>query len=202
MDNLSLPTDDELLPVLREICTSTTDIGCAKLLDRRNLNLAHNRLENIGRPKTEKDRLAMAMAWPLWCLFDYCWAAAQIAGVEKEDIGRQLEAEYGVNTVPFLPSLPTPAEVEERKTKFKIESMEKLRHMLKNLGIRTLISVDAHGEPIWDEAKHGEFCVLVMMVDKGRGLEDFGPDERCLFPHGGVFPLGLFRSNILMNCSI
>ncbi|KXG46317.1 uncharacterized protein PGRI_051730 [Penicillium griseofulvum] len=256
MDDLSLPTDDDLLPILRQICASNPDLGRTKILNRlrnehqwrisetrlKNLlenhglqqieqepikpkesdlppisypqdalavqqkykdesircfkiysrgpydfgvspnsdmairvDIAHNRVKNAGRPKTEGDRITMATSWPMRCLFDYNWAAAEIAGVSKEDIGRQLEAEYGVNPVPFLPPAPTLAEIMDRKIKFKIASMEKLRQMLKHPEIRKLIPVDARGEPIWDEAKHGEFCVLVVKIDKGRGLEEFGP---------------------------
>ncbi|KAJ5365649.1 hypothetical protein N7517_008535 [Penicillium concentricum] len=213
MDNLSLPTDDELLPVLHEFRAKPIkpkgpdlplppitypqnalaaqqkykDEGarCFKIYSRGpydfkvspnadmaiKVDIAHDRLKNIGRPKTEKDLRATGTAWPMRCLFDYYWAAAQIAGVSQEDIGRQ----YGVNLVPSLPFPPTPGEVETRKTQFKIESMEKLRQMLKHPEIRKLIPVDARGKPIWDETKHGEFCVLVVKIDQECGLEEFSP---------------------------
>lgn len=174
MDDLPIPTDDELLPVLSKIHANNPDLGRAKILDRlRNehqwrvsetrlkkllekhsllrpgqeprkpketnlppiifprdalaaqqkykdestrcfkiysrspydfgvspngdmalkIEIAHNRLKETGRPKTQNDCVEMAKTWPMQCLFDYYWAAAQIAGVSMEDIGRQLEAE-------------------------------------------------------------------------------------------------------------
>jgi hypothetical protein len=34
MDDLSLPADDDLLPILRQICASNPDLGRTKILDR------------------------------------------------------------------------------------------------------------------------------------------------------------------------
>lgn len=55
-----------------------------------------------------------------------------------------------------------------------MKSMDLMREMRKNPRMRPFIPVDAHGEPIWDEAKNGEFCVIVVKIDKGRGLQEFG----------------------------
>lgn len=39
------------------------------------------------------------------------------------------------------------------------------------------IKVDALGEPIWDESINGEFVVIVVKVDNGDGLNEFGMVE-------------------------
>lgn len=39
---------------------------------------------------------------------------------------------------------------------------------------RKYIPVDEKGEPIWREEVNGEFVVIVMKIDKGRGLNEFG----------------------------
>ncbi|CAI7607398.1 unnamed protein product [Penicillium glandicola] len=137
------------------------------------MDVSHQRLKNVGRPKTPQDRLAMAIAWPMKCLFDYYWAAAQIAGVSKEDIGHQLEAEYGVNPVPFLPSRPNTAEIEARKSAHKTATLKMFRRILKLPEGQKYISVDVCGKPVWDEAKNGELCVLVGKIDKGSSLQEF-----------------------------
>lgn len=56
-----------------------------------------------------------------------------------------------------------------------METMKMQRQMLKHSEGRKYIPVDARGEPIWNEAKNGEFCVLLVKIDKGRGLQEFGP---------------------------
>lgn len=81
---------------------------------------------------------------------------------------------YGVNPVPYLPPPPKPAEVTARRAAYKGLMMELKREMLKPPEGRKYIPVDAHGEPVRDEAKDGEFVVLVVKIYKRRGLEEFG----------------------------
>ena len=122
-------------------------------------------------------------------MWDTYWAAAQKAGVCKEDIGRQLEAE-SVNwslhitttnftpladTVSFLPPPPSQAQIYARKAKFMEESLKLKREMLKMPGGRQYIPVDQNSEPVWDEEKNGEFALVVVKIDKERGLQEFGP---------------------------
>ncbi|KAK4539929.1 hypothetical protein LTR36_009971 [Oleoguttula mirabilis] len=82
---------------------------------------------------------------------------------------------YGVNPIPYLPPPPAPAELEARKAEFRASSMAMKREMLVKLSdARAYIPVDARGELVWSEAEHGEFAVLVVKIDKGRGLQEFG----------------------------
>jgi len=53
-------------------------------------------------------------------------------------------------------------------------SMKMMRKMLNFPGGRNYIPVDARGQNVWDEVKNGEFVVLVVKIDKGRGLQAFG----------------------------
>lgn len=73
-------------------------------------------------------------------------------GLTKEDIGRQIEAAYGVNPVPYLPPPPTKVEKVRRCTEFKKTSMEmnSSKKMLKSLpaDMARSIPVDARGEPV------------------------------------------------------
>ena len=138
------------------------------------IDICHSRLVEAGRLQLPRDAAIIGQLWPLHCLFNYYWAAAQKAGVSKEDVGRQLEAEYGVNPIPFLPPPPTQAEADARKASFKEKSLGVKRELLKNSEARPYIPVDARGEPVWDEEKNGEFVVIVVRTDKGRGLSEFG----------------------------
>lgn len=49
-----------------------------------------------------------------------------------------------------------------------------MREMLKYPETRSFIPVDARGEPVWDEAKNGEFYVIVVKIGKERGLQELG----------------------------
>ena len=110
-------------------------------------------------------------------MWDFYVAAAAAAGVAKADVGLQIEAEYGV---PWT-YLPVPAterkgpEVERQKAAYKERSLELKRQLLKrSKEARKVIPVDERGEPVWNEAKNGQFTVLVVKIDKEKGLEEFG----------------------------
>ncbi|KIK67560.1 hypothetical protein GYMLUDRAFT_257417 [Collybiopsis luxurians FD-317 M1] len=111
---------------------------------------------------------------PLQTIWEFYWAAAQKAGVAKEDIGRQIEEEYGVDPIPFLPPPPSKAEERARKAKFREGSLKLKREMLRNEKTRAHIRVDAHGEPIYSEEIGGQFALIVVKIDKGSGLTEFG----------------------------
>lgn len=135
--------------------------------------IAHERLAKFGRPSSEDGKRSLATSWALKVIYDYYVAAAEKAGVSRADVALQLEAEYGVNPIPYL-TPPTAEEVEQRKISFKRESLKMKREMLKNPEARKYIPVDENGEPIWDEKKHGEFALIVVKIDKDEGLEEFG----------------------------
>ncbi|KAI6085164.1 hypothetical protein F4821DRAFT_241296 [Hypoxylon rubiginosum] len=138
--------------------------------------VARERLTKLSRPESEVDKRCIAMIWPLQCIWDYYVAAAAKAGVAKEDVGRQLEAEYGV---PWT-YLPTPGpertgpEAEAMKAKFKEQSLFLKRKISKTEEGRKLIPVDKHGNVIWDEERNGQFAVIVVKIDKGDGYQEFG----------------------------
>jgi hypothetical protein len=108
-------------------------------------------------------------------MFRFYWAAAQKTGgaVIREDVGRQLEAEYGVNPLRYWKD-PSPAEVEARKAAHKKGALEVKRELLKTTEGRTNIKTNARGEPLWDDDVHGEFVVLVVKINKGDGLTEYG----------------------------
>lgn len=39
---------------------------------------------------------------------------------------------------------------------------------------RAYVPVDGNGEPAWDESINGEFALIVVKIDKGSGLTEFG----------------------------
>jgi len=55
--------------------------------------------------------------------------------------------------------------------------MDMKRAMLKQPEARKYIPVDARGEPVWDEKKNGQFVVLVVRINKGDGLTEYGQVE-------------------------
>ena len=140
------------------------------------LDLCHSRLIKKPRPKSANEKRSIANGSELRCIWDFYVAAAAIAGVPKADVGLQLEAEYGV---PWT-YLPTPAtemtgpEAAHKKALHKQKSLQMKRAMLKTAEGRRIIPVDDRGEPIWDEAKNGQFALIVVRIDKNEGLQEFG----------------------------
>lgn len=140
------------------------------------MNIAYERLAKVPPPRSEEEKRAYAAAWPLHCIWDYYVAAARKTGVSKEDVGLQIEAEYGVPWKYFPTPRPewTGAKAEAMKAEFKEQSLKLKREMLKMPEARNYIPVDSKGDIIWDEEKNGRFSVLVVKIDKGDGLREFG----------------------------
>lgn len=65
-------------------------------------------------------------------------------------------------------------EIEVRKASFKRDGMKLQRQMLKVPEAREFIPVDSQGEPVWDDAINGQFTLIVVKIDKDRGLQEFG----------------------------
>lgn len=61
------------------------------------------------------------------------------------------------------------AQQAQRAKAFKKEKMRVLRIAARS-GYGA-VEVDARGEPIWNEQKHGEFVVIATRIDKHTGLE-------------------------------
>lgn len=80
---------------------------------------------------------------------------------------------YGVDPVPHVPKL-TNAQIARQKAEFKKNSMAMKRKMLEQPEGRKYIPADENGEPIWDEKKNGQFVVLVVKINKGDGLTEYG----------------------------
>ncbi|KAF2103749.1 hypothetical protein NA57DRAFT_50618 [Rhizodiscina lignyota] len=140
------------------------------------MDIAYGRLAKAGRPKSEEEKRSLASAWPLQLIWDYYVATAKKAGVSKEDVGLQLEAEYGVPWT-YMPT-PKPEwtgpQAEAMKAKFKEASLQVKRQLMKNPEARRYIPTNANGDIVWDEEKNGQFAVLVVKIDKGDGLREFG----------------------------
>ncbi|KAI9708402.1 MAG: hypothetical protein M1828_003000 [Chrysothrix sp. TS-e1954] len=141
------------------------------------LDIAHTRLMKAGRPQSEEQSRQAAVAWPTRLVWDNYFAAAKIAGVSKAEVGAQIESEYGV-PLRYLP-VPTIEEIgpeaEKRKAAFKAESLKVKRQMLRESPeSRKFIPTDGKGEPLWSENVNGQFALLVVKIDKGEGLKEFG----------------------------
>ena len=52
--------------------------------------------------------------------------------------------------------------------------MELKREVLKTSVGRQHVPVDSKGDPVWDDAINGEFVVLLVKINKGDGLTEFG----------------------------
>ncbi len=153
------------------------DYGVSPNSDQQiKIDIMHERLLKAGCPGpfNQESQDFIGTAWPLQELFNCYWAAAQKTGglVTKEDVGRQLEAEYGINPLPYFKE-PTIAEAEKRRAVYKEGMMKIKRKMMKTPEGRGYIPVDGRGNPVWDEAVNGEFTMLVVKINKGNGLTEY-----------------------------
>jgi hypothetical protein len=143
------------------------------------IDICHQRLAKLSK-KGWNDQ-ALKANWPhVERIWDFYCAAGRIAGVSKDDLGRQMEAEYSINPVPIVDSDsgPTAKMKEERRRAFKEQSLKLKKVILStNPDAAKYIKVDARGEPIWDDRINGEFTVIVVKIDKGNGLKEFGSVE-------------------------
>lgn len=153
---------DESTRIFRLYGRGEHDFGVSPNSEQQiKIDIMHQRLLDAGCPgpfdQATKDTIGSA--WPLQDMFRFYWAAAQKTNgaVTREDVGRQLEAEYGVNLLLYWKE-PSLAEVEARKAAHKKGSLEVKRELLKTPGARTYIKTNARGEPLWDEDIHGNSC--------------------------------------------
>lgn len=143
------------------------------------VNISQERLAKALKaswPSEDEYQQGVSQSIHLQTIWDYYTAAAKIAGVSKDVVAKQIEAEYNIPTkllpVPYN-ELPT-QEIEARKVAFKREDMKVKREMLKHPEARSVIPVDSRGEPVWDDAKNGQFVLIVVRIDKYQGLQEFG----------------------------
>ncbi|KIV83578.1 hypothetical protein PV11_05594 [Exophiala sideris] len=170
---------DESIRIFRLYGRGEYDFGVSPNADQQiKIDIMHQRLLDAGCPGPfdPATKAALGNAWPLQNMFEFYWAAAQKTGgaVTREDVGRQLEAEYGVNPSPYLKE-KSPAEIEAQKAQCKEASLKLKRELLRTPEGRTYVKTNARGEPLWDESINGEFVVLVVKINKGDGLTEYGP---------------------------
>ncbi|KAI1608819.1 hypothetical protein EDD36DRAFT_94440 [Exophiala viscosa] len=170
---------DESTRLFRLYGRGKYDFGVSPNSDQQiKIDIMHQRLLDAGCPGPfdPASKAALGNAWPLQDMYEFYWAAAQKTGgaVTREDVGRQLEAEYGVSPLPYLKEQSL-AEIEARKAKFKEAALKLKRELLRTPEGRTYIKTNARGEPLWDESIHGEFVVLVVKINKGDGLTEYVP---------------------------
>ncbi|KAF2177599.1 hypothetical protein K469DRAFT_696522 [Zopfia rhizophila CBS 207.26] len=171
------------------------DIGVTvNILNATLIKAAQRKMVDIGRPKTSKHQQIMAEFWAMRVLWDYYTAAGQKAGIAKENIGRQLQAEYGTNPIPYLDTLPK-KEVKKRKAHWD-DVVQSYQIHLASLNVSAswdlakFIPIDEQGKPFWKEHEDGEYPVIVVKIDKSSGFEE--EPETIQKQHAGS-PLGVVR---------
>jgi hypothetical protein len=80
---------------------------------------------------------------------------------------------YGIDPTSWL-LVMTQIQIEHCKAVYNKDSLRMKREMLKHPESRPYIPVDKHGEPIWDEKINGQYTVLVVKINKGDGLTEYG----------------------------
>ncbi|PBK69322.1 hypothetical protein ARMSODRAFT_1004112 [Armillaria solidipes] len=127
-----------------------------------------------SRPLSEEDQAMMNRWAGVQTFFEYYEAAGKKAGLPASDVGRQFEAEYGVNIL----ARRTPEQNDPRWRNAYDRAKESIhkRYMLpilKQLSqhpkTRGTVPVDSNGEPIYDPKVHGRFAFIITKVSKKTG---------------------------------
>ncbi|KAF7331320.1 hypothetical protein MKEN_00009400 [Mycena kentingensis (nom. inval.)] len=146
--------------------------------------MLHARLVKAGRPQTKAEKAALAQSRPMLLLWAFYYAAASVAGIPKEDLGRQLEAEYGVNPLPYLASEKgaqdddsngfAPQDIEDALKVLvnKEAGLDGLPYeLLAIIGSKALTAVL---NDVWRNGMMSAPQVLVTKIGKRDGLQEFG----------------------------
>ncbi|KXT00968.1 hypothetical protein AC578_8207 [Pseudocercospora eumusae] len=139
-------------------------------------DVSYNRVKKVAPVWHPDDQKKLANVPALQIIWDYYVAAANKVGLRKEEIGAQFEMEYGVPWTLMPKAKPewTGPQAEALKAKFKEQGLKFKKTLLEHPDAKKYIPTDENGEIIWDEAKNGQFAVMVHKIDKQDGLMEFG----------------------------
>ncbi|KAF5369388.1 hypothetical protein D9758_002790 [Tetrapyrgos nigripes] len=122
----------------------------------------------FGPPKSPERKLKLAeKGWfmTLWELYE---VGAQKAGISRADVGRQFEAEFGVNMHHYTPSRQQYA---DDQTKEILQTWEKERAM-KWMAIKSTLMLQLGIDKQWDETRDGQFAIQrLRKIDRETGEE-------------------------------
>ena len=154
------------------------DFGVSPDSDQQiKIDIMRERLRKAGcpSPSNQSSKDSIGTVWPVQELYKFYWAVAQKinSAATKEDVGRQLEAEYEVNPLSYVKE-PTPKEAERRRAACKVGSLKLKQEILKTGDGSRYVKVEARGNPVWDEASHEEFTLLVVKINRGNGMTAYG----------------------------
>ncbi|KAK1216604.1 hypothetical protein PQX77_020724 [Marasmius sp. AFHP31] len=134
--------------------------------------------KNLPYRVVEEEQRKIADTPAIRVIWEFYEQSALRAGVSREDVARQFEAEWGVNMHEYVPPRLSKDPVIQRA----IEFWERERALLyRKCHYPTLeairssgqgnIPVDHRGRVIWDEKKNGIFSLIVTKIDKYSGEE-------------------------------
>ncbi|KAL0566000.1 hypothetical protein V5O48_016019 [Marasmius crinis-equi] len=116
----------------------------------------------------EEDRQKIADATSIRVVWEFYEMSAKYAGVSREDVGRQFEAEWGVNMHKYVPPrLSADPEVQRITTLWE----KKRAEVYKECNLPHLQLARSSGRVVWDERKNGMFRLIVTKIDKESGEE-------------------------------
>lgn len=148
----------------------------------------HDYLADEGWPYNPKLEQHMALSWAMQGLLELYWAAGQKLGLEKEEIGKQLENEYGVN--PFRYML-YPSHFDED---FATRNLAQKRIRDGMCMWAKLMAIPSFKDYVRARNEEGEllewnytameaFIMTIVKIDKKHGLREFGKIEEIPKDH-------------------
>ncbi|KAK0457014.1 uncharacterized protein EV420DRAFT_1480889 [Desarmillaria tabescens] len=123
-------------------------------------------LEGKSRPLSEEDQITMNSWSGVQTFFEFYEAAGKKAGLPANDVGRQFEAEYGVNPlVRRTPEQNDPmwrtAYDRAKESIHKKYTLPVLRQLSQHPKTRGTVPLDSNGEPIYDPKVYGRFAFII-----------------------------------------
>ncbi|KAK7469351.1 hypothetical protein VKT23_003830 [Stygiomarasmius scandens] len=134
------------------------------------IQIAHSRIEerlSQGPLSTLEEKLQFARTPAVLTLWEVYEVAARKAGISRADVGRQFEAEFGVDMSRYLPSRQ---ECSDPEMKSRLEDWENRRRSSWREGKQPLMEAMNVGRP-WDDNVHGQFALLVTKINRKTGKE-------------------------------
>ncbi|KAK0483036.1 hypothetical protein EDD18DRAFT_1200689 [Armillaria luteobubalina] len=135
-------------------------------------------LEGKRRPLSVDQQRALNENGGVQTMFEYYEAAGKMAGILASDVGRQFEAEYGLNPLRWRTN-----EQNDPAWRKAYEGAKEAIHKKNTMPILKALSesqvvprgmfpaVDKRGNPIYDPKINGRFALIITKVSKATGIE-------------------------------
>ncbi|THV03891.1 hypothetical protein K435DRAFT_774744 [Dendrothele bispora CBS 962.96] len=134
------------------------------------IKITHDRIAKDlreNKPRTPEEKLKFACYPGIMTLWELYEVAARKAAISRVDIGKQFEAEFGVDMSLYLPDRQNSSKSDEN---LELRNWENRRREVWREGKLPILRVMNIERP-WEDHVHGQFALIVTRLDKNTGEE-------------------------------